>query len=300
MSDTSANGKTILHKGDDLQHVAATPDVCKTPTPGGPVPMPYPNIARSNDLAGGTKSVSIEGYSTAIANSKLRTSTGDEAGTAGGGVISGKIKGTLTWARYSVDVKFEGKGVVRFLDDSLHNGNKNNNFGRNGGKLTYPGRDTDGKKILCDNCGKPVDSEGHVQLLPSAASEKVANSVHGRTTAAVVIEGVKGRFTGVAGDIRHPLNTDTFAALAKNFKTGKKIGLVPEEKQRPPGNCAEQKALYAAFASGKFPIPPGDSVTLSVLREQPGGGRRHIASCHTCQRVLTSMLCQNDPSEKKP
>jgi len=27
------------------QSVAAFPDVCKTPSPGGPVPIPYPNLA---------------------------------------------------------------------------------------------------------------------------------------------------------------------------------------------------------------------------------------------------------------
>ena len=33
-----------MHKG---QTVTAFPDVCKTPSPGGPVPIPYPNIANA-------------------------------------------------------------------------------------------------------------------------------------------------------------------------------------------------------------------------------------------------------------
>lgn len=35
-----ANGRTILHKGHGATHSSAVPDVCKTPTPGGPVPIP--------------------------------------------------------------------------------------------------------------------------------------------------------------------------------------------------------------------------------------------------------------------
>ena len=30
---------------------ATIPDVCKTPSSGGPVPVPYPNIARFSSLA---------------------------------------------------------------------------------------------------------------------------------------------------------------------------------------------------------------------------------------------------------
>ena len=29
----------------------AFPDTCKTPTPGGPVPIPYPNIAMVNQAS---------------------------------------------------------------------------------------------------------------------------------------------------------------------------------------------------------------------------------------------------------
>ena len=37
------------------------PDVCKTPSPGGPVPIPYPNIAQSVTLAKGTTTVKADG-----------------------------------------------------------------------------------------------------------------------------------------------------------------------------------------------------------------------------------------------
>ena len=51
-------------------------------------------------------------------------SSGDEAGSAGGGVASGTVKGKAEFILYSFDVKVEGKNVARALDNMLHN-NKN-------------------------------------------------------------------------------------------------------------------------------------------------------------------------------
>ncbi|NVJ24470.1 MULTISPECIES: DUF4150 domain-containing protein [Myxococcus] len=123
MSDVFANGRTIVHSGDGGTNTCAAPDVCKTPSPGGPVPVPYVNVARNSDLAEGSTSVTIDGNPVALKTSKLGTSSGDEAGTAGGGLVSAKTKGKMTWGTYSLDVKFEGKGVVRFMDVTQHNGN---------------------------------------------------------------------------------------------------------------------------------------------------------------------------------
>ena len=106
----SSNGVTI-----------AFPDVCKTPTPAGPVPIPYPNIAKSSDTAKGTKKVKCDGNPVCVKNSNFRMSTGDEAGSAGGGVVSNKIKGKAEFINVSFDVKFEGKGVARAFDLMLHN-----------------------------------------------------------------------------------------------------------------------------------------------------------------------------------
>jgi hypothetical protein len=97
------------------------PDVCKTPSPAGPIPIPYPNIAQSSDTASGTKKVKCDGESVCVENSNFKMSSGDEAGSAGGGVASNKIKGKAEFVNYSFDVKFEGKGVARALDLMLHN-----------------------------------------------------------------------------------------------------------------------------------------------------------------------------------
>jgi hypothetical protein len=37
------------------------PDVCKTPSPGGPVPVPYPNVGKSADTSAGPTSVTCDG-----------------------------------------------------------------------------------------------------------------------------------------------------------------------------------------------------------------------------------------------
>jgi hypothetical protein len=106
----SSNGTTV-----------AFPDVCKTPSPGGPIPIPYPNIARSADTAQASKTVTVEGKPPCLKDSNFSTSTGDEGGTAGGGVASSKTKGKAEFVNYSFDVKIEGKNVARAMDLMLHN-----------------------------------------------------------------------------------------------------------------------------------------------------------------------------------
>jgi hypothetical protein len=129
----------------------AFPDVCKTPSPAGPIPIPYPNIARSADTAKGTKKVSVEGNPVCVKDSNFSTSTGDEAGTAGGGVASSKTKGKAEFVNFSFDVQFEGKNVARALDLMLHN-DKNTPPT----PLLQPPVVASGKtaKDVCDTCGK--------------------------------------------------------------------------------------------------------------------------------------------------
>jgi hypothetical protein len=156
MGKVYINGRSVVHKGDGHTNVCATPDVCKTPSPGGPVPVPYVNVARDGDLANGSRSVSMGGNPVALKDSNLGTSTGDEPGTAGGGLISSKTKGKLTWGSYSIDVKIEGKGVVRFLDVTQHNGNTfNAALVQQGGAATgraFGDDPLDGEE--CDHCGE--------------------------------------------------------------------------------------------------------------------------------------------------
>src|SRR5688572_23113549 len=114
-STVVVNMLTVVHaKSDGV--VAGFPDVCKTPSPGGPIPIPYPNAAKSKDLDNGSKSVKCDGQSTAVKGAVFKSSTGDEPGTAGGGVVSNTTRGKAEFMMQSFDVKFEGKGVCRLSD----------------------------------------------------------------------------------------------------------------------------------------------------------------------------------------
>lgn len=168
----TANSRTIVHQGDNLVNIAAPPDVCKTPTPGGPVPIPYVNIAMDSDLVKGAKKVKIEGNPVALEDSNLSMSSGDEPGVAGG-LISNKFKGKMTWATSSSDVKAEGKGVVRFMDVTQHNGNSfNTAFMQLGGTGIAYGDDFSGPCLVCK---KTADE--HALLDRKEQSMKIALAI---------------------------------------------------------------------------------------------------------------------------
>jgi hypothetical protein len=117
----NVNGLSLVHKGSGGISIATVPDVCKTPSPGGPVPIPYPNITFSRDLAKGTTTVAADGGNMiAIDGSESVVSTGDEPGVVGG-VKSGVNKHKSTWLTFSSDVKIEAKGACRLTDKKLHN-----------------------------------------------------------------------------------------------------------------------------------------------------------------------------------
>src|SRR4051812_14093261 len=104
------NGSTnsLVHKGSNGISTATIPDVCKTPSPGGPVPLPYPNISQSAMLDKGTTPVKADGgMMIAIKGSEFSMPNGDEPGTMGGVKPSILIKES-TWILYSFDVKMEG------------------------------------------------------------------------------------------------------------------------------------------------------------------------------------------------
>lgn len=120
----TVNGLGLTHKSSTGFSKATIPDVCKTPSPAGPVPIPYPNFAMSNTLADGTTTVFAKGGKMiAIKGSQYKMSTGDEPGTVGG-VKSNTFKQATDWITYSFDVKMDGQNACRDTDKKFHN-NKN-------------------------------------------------------------------------------------------------------------------------------------------------------------------------------
>lgn len=122
-----ANNMEVSCKAADGKSIACFPDVCFTPpqappTPPG-VPIPYPNTGMAKDTTRGTRTVKISGKEVMLKDkSHFKTSTGDEAGNAPKkGVVTSKIKGKVYFTSWSMDVKYEGKNVVRHMDLMTHN-----------------------------------------------------------------------------------------------------------------------------------------------------------------------------------
>lgn len=111
---------SLVHKFSNGITNATIPDVCKTPTPGGPVPIPYPNIAQSITLSNGTTTVKGDKAMAANKGSKFSLSNGDNAGTIGG-VKSNVFMKEATWILYSFDVKMDAKNSCRLSDPMYHN-----------------------------------------------------------------------------------------------------------------------------------------------------------------------------------
>lgn len=98
------------------------PDVCKTPAPPAPfVPVPYPNIAMLSD-GSGAKKTKAEGKEVLRKGDTIRMSSGDEAGSAGGGMVSNKIKGQAELSMGWDKVKVEGKAVAHLTVPAKQNG----------------------------------------------------------------------------------------------------------------------------------------------------------------------------------
>jgi uncharacterized Zn-binding protein involved in type VI secretion len=94
----------------------AFPDVCQTPSPAGPVPIPYPNIAQLSSASNTASTVNAGGKPVVTEDSSIATSSGDEAGTAGPPPM-----GKCTFTTFSKTVKANGKGIVRLGDTTSQN-----------------------------------------------------------------------------------------------------------------------------------------------------------------------------------
>lgn len=154
---------TLVHKMSNGISTATLPDVCKTPSPGGPVPVPYPNIAQSITLSSGTTNVKGDKMMAAVKGSKFALSNGDNAGVAGG-VKSSTFMKEATWILYSFDVKLQKKNASRLTDKMFHNAeNAANLTGEIQGTATAAFADELGDKAmadkLCDAACKAMDDK---------------------------------------------------------------------------------------------------------------------------------------------
>jgi len=121
------NNLTLCHRASGGITRNTLPDVCKTPPHA--VPVPFPNLAFSRDLANGTTTVFADGGNM-IGNfgSIFATSILDEGGSLGG-VKSGTFMAEADFITHSFDVFFEGKPACRLTDKMWMNHRNTVNMG---------------------------------------------------------------------------------------------------------------------------------------------------------------------------
>lgn len=67
---------------------ALAPDVCKVPSPAGPIPIPFPNMGQLTTVRNESRKVFAVGKGVVKGDSEIPRTQGDEGGTAGGVISS--------------------------------------------------------------------------------------------------------------------------------------------------------------------------------------------------------------------
>jgi hypothetical protein len=184
----NVNKLSLCHKGSGGFSVATLPDVCKTPSPGGPVPVPYPNIASERDLAKGTTTVKADGgHMCAKYGSEFSMSMGDEPGTVGG-VKSSTFKKEASWITYSFDVKLEGKGACRLTDKMFHN---HQNTASMAGKVHAPVPEAAILALLCEIFCKVLEEAKKSKKKPFPYSKRAEELAKGKYAQQMAKYGLK-------------------------------------------------------------------------------------------------------------
>lgn len=108
--------------------VASVPDVCKTPSPAGTIPIPYPNIGMLNQAVKTSTKVSFCNRPVVHKMSEMPRSMGDEAGVAGG-VVSSVNMNKVVYKKGSSKILIEGKNCEYHTAITGQNGMNSNTVG---------------------------------------------------------------------------------------------------------------------------------------------------------------------------
>src|SRR5215510_10813018 len=100
-------------------------DACKTPSPAGPVPIPYPNIGSVDGSESCAEKVKFVGAKVCTVKSEMSRSSGDEAGTVGG-VVSNRNMDKVSFKNGSSKCIVEGEKCVHLTSMTGHNGSNAN------------------------------------------------------------------------------------------------------------------------------------------------------------------------------
>ncbi len=111
MPKLTALNNEVASEESALSFVPNAPNVCLTPAAPSPIPVPYPIMTDTSQLAVGCETVLHNGKKTMNTHSKVQAVRGNEAGT-GGDIITAVNRGTA-WALVGPPtVLFEGAPVV--------------------------------------------------------------------------------------------------------------------------------------------------------------------------------------------
>jgi len=102
--------------GTDL----AFPDVCLTPSPAGPVPIPYPNVAMGPTAIPNVPTILFVGAPAHNMGTTIPMTNGDNAGVATG-VASGMVMGPSRHLTGAFTVLLKGLPATRMTSVSLQN-----------------------------------------------------------------------------------------------------------------------------------------------------------------------------------
>ena len=270
-STKNVNYMTVVHK-KSTGIAACFPDVCKTPTPGGPVPIPYPNIAMSAQAAKTSKKVKVDGEGVMVKGSNFSMSSGDEAGNAGGGVVSNKFKGKAEYLNYSFDVKFEGKNVCRLADPMGNNCGSTFNGPCPGEAqaptVVMPGKEA-GDLEACERLEK--------KRVPEKDRDQVARD-HGMLPEHAKAFREEGQSTGMSATVRQG-NSDCLGKIADGFPTKPGGGAgdtisdtmnLPDECQGLVGNPIKEGGNVVGFDGINGTNGPISTDALISKRQEPG------------------------------
>lgn len=124
-----SNNKSVVATNNDGVSMAY-PDVCLIPAPppgvgAAGIPIPYPNAAVSGNGAKTTKKVKTTGKKVAVKKSEFSKASGDEAGVQKG-LMASKNMDKSYFKIWSMDVKVEGRMVIRQFDMMSNNGSNAN------------------------------------------------------------------------------------------------------------------------------------------------------------------------------
>lgn len=98
----------------------AFPDVCLTPSPAGPVPIPYPNIAAGPMAVPNVPTILFSGAPAHNLGTTIPMTNGDNVGVASG-VASGLVMGPSRHLTGAFTVLLKGMPASRMTSVSLQN-----------------------------------------------------------------------------------------------------------------------------------------------------------------------------------